>query len=66
MKKTPRLLQNNSDEEYLVEIRLQEGRRARFYYTDRRMAEEHYDFLRTTMVIGPYYIREITFDRSPA
>lgn len=59
------LLKNPNEatgQNYEVAMRLQEGRTALFRYSDRHMAREHYDFLRTVGQIGGYYIREITFN----
>ncbi len=42
---------------------LTEGHQARFEYTDRMMAQAHYDQLRATMVCGGLAIKTIEFEK---
>ena len=62
MKQRPALLKSNETRsQYRIEMRLQEGRTAEFIYSDRHMAREHFDHLRTVGVVGGVAIRHIEF-----
>ncbi len=61
MKKTPALLQDPTKQTYQIEMQLQEKQTARFEYSDRDMAREHYEQLRAQGVVGGLAIKQIEF-----
>jgi len=62
MTKRAALLKNTDAQEvYKVYIRLQQNQWCEFCYSDRTMAREHFDLLRTIGVIGQLAIKEIKF-----
>lgn len=62
MTKRAALLKNTDAQEvYKVHIRLQQNQWCEFCYSDRTMAREHFDLLRTIGVIGSLAIKEIQF-----
>ncbi len=48
---------------FRIIMTLTEGHQARFEYTDRMMAQAHYDQLRATMVCGGLAIKTIEFEK---
>ena len=47
---------------FKVRLILQENRTAEFTYSERRLAREHYDFLRGTMLVGGFAVKEIFWE----
>ncbi len=62
MKKTPSLL--STPKTYTIKLLLQENKTAEFRYSDRNMAQQHWDQIRATNVVGNNAVKSSEFVES--
>ena len=61
MKKTATLLDNPEKKSYKIKLLLQENKTAEFVYSDRLMAEAHWNQIRAHLVVGNHAVKSSEF-----
>jgi hypothetical protein len=65
MKKSPALLDNpGAVKTYTIKLLLQENKTAVFHYSDRNMAQAHWDQIRAHNVVGNHAVKRSEFIES--